>query len=191
MAILRHALFGSSVAWIFGLVPLPTSTMLGRVDAYNLSDAGLHEPRSPPTCSGVSSLWPIDGILQFQPSMPLGLANGVVAPAAIGFPSWLHALVFGVGIWNSHPVAFAVGTAWVQVGIGRLLLGRERRSRPTGVRDFGRLASMIWLMGNSAGRIFSPTSSVLSGGTGRSSSTSRPARGSWSVTRGSPSTSRA
>jgi len=55
--------------------------------------------------------------------MPLGMANGVVAPAAAGTPSWLHALMFdGIGIWNNHPIALAVGTAWIQVGIGLLLI---------------------------------------------------------------------
>ena len=96
--------------------------------------------------------------------MPLGLANDIVAPASVGSPTWLHAIVFdGIGIWNSHPVALAVGTAWIQVGIGLLLLvsngGAGRLAAAVAVG----WASMIWLVGNAAGGLFSPTSSILFG----------------------------
>ena len=169
VAIFRHALFATSVAWILGLglVVLLVSTAMRRVYSYNLSEGGLAEPRSRTYLRwSFGALWILDGILQFQPSMPLGLANDVVAPASVGSPSWLHAIVFdGIGIWNSHPVALAVGTAWIQVGIGLLLLVSNGGA--------GRLAvavavavgwtSMIWLVGNAAGGLFSPTSSILFG----------------------------
>ncbi len=167
VAIFRHSLFVSSVAWILGLglAVLLTSTVLRKVYAFNLSDAGLREPRSRTYLRwGFGALWLFDGVLQFQPSMPLGLANDVVAPAAIGSPSWLHALVFsGVGVWNSHPVAFAVGAAWIQVGIGLLLLVSNGAVGRLGAAASVGWASMIWLIGNGAGGIFSPTSSILFG----------------------------
>jgi hypothetical protein len=167
VAIFLHALFVSSVAWILGLglVVLLTSTVLRKAYAFNLSDAGLHEPRSHTYLRwGFGALWLFDGILQFQPSMLLGLANDVVAPAAIGSPSWRHALVFsGVGVWNSHPVAFAVGTAWVEVGIGLLLLVSNGAVGRLGAATSVGWASMIWLMGSRAGGIFSPTSLILFG----------------------------
>ena len=60
-------------------------------------------------------------------------------------------------------MALAVGTAWIQVGIGLLLLVSNR--------DAGRLAaavavgwdSMIWLVGGAAGGLLTPTSSILFG----------------------------
>ncbi len=167
VAIFRHALFVTSVFWILGigLAILIIATVLGRTYKFNLSDAGLDEPRRRTYLRwGFGALWLFDGILQFQPSMPLGLANDVVAPASIGSPSWLHALMFtGIGVWNNHPVALAVGTAWIQVGIGLLLLvsngmvGRVAAGVSVG------WASMIWLIGNGAGGIFSPTGSILFG----------------------------
>jgi len=97
------------------------------------------------------------------------MANGVVAPAAAGTPSWLHALMFdGIGIWNNHPIALAVGTAWIQVGIGLLLIVSNAtigRDRGRGVRGLGRL---IWLVGNGAGGIFQSTNSILFGWPGAS-----------------------
>jgi hypothetical protein len=167
VAIFRHALFVTSVFWILGLglAVLIVATVRGRTYQFNLSDAGLNEPRSRTYLRwGYGALWLFAGVLQFQPSMPLGLANDVVAPASIGAPAWLHALMFtGIGVWNNHPVALAVGTAWIEVGIGILLLvsngmvGRVAAGVSVG------WASMIWLIGNGAGGIFSSTSSILFG----------------------------
>jgi len=115
------------------------------------------------------AIWLIDGILQFQASMPLGMANGIVAPAAAGTPSWLHALMFdGIGIWNNHPIALAVGTAWLQVGIGLLLIvSNATIGRIAAAVSVG-WAGLIWLVGNGAGGIFQSTNSILFGWPGAS-----------------------
>ena len=117
------------------------ASVLRRVNTFNLSPGGLGEPRSRTYLRmAFGAIWLIDGILQFQASMPLAMANGIVAPAAAGTPSWLHALMFdGIGIWNNHPIALAVGTAWIQVGIGSLALGLERQDRSARGRGVGRL----------------------------------------------------
>lgn len=172
VSIFRHALFFSSVLWILGigLAVLLVATLLKRVFMFNLSEHGLNEARSRTYLRwGFGALWLFDGLLQFQASMPLGLANGVVAPATAGTPSWLHALMFtGIGVWNNHPIALAVGTAWVQVGIGTLLLvSNGAVGRATAVLSVG-WATMIWVVGNGAGGIFSTTSSILFGWPGAS-----------------------
>jgi len=54
--------------------------------------------------------------------MPLGLANNVVAPLRANTPSWLNALMsHGIFLWNSHRSTWR-GVAWLQVGIGLILL---------------------------------------------------------------------
>ncbi len=167
VSIFRHALFLSSVLWILGigLVLLVTALVTKRVYVFNLSENGLGEPRSRTFLRwGFGALWLCAGILQFQPSMPLGLANDVVAPMSQGTPSWLHALMFsGIGVWNLHPVALAVATAWLQVGLGVLLIvSNGGIGRIAGVVSAG-WAALIWLIGNGAGGIFASNSSILFG----------------------------
>jgi cytochrome oxidase Cu insertion factor (SCO1/SenC/PrrC family) len=163
----RHALFVTSALWIvgLGLAILVTSLFLGRAYNFNLSADGLNEPRSRTYLRwAFGALWLIDGFLQFQPSMPLGLANGVVAPAAVGTPTWLHTLMFtAIGVWNNHPVALATATAWIEIGIGVILLVSNGRVGRFGAAVSVGWAGMVWLIGNGAGGIFSPTSSILFG----------------------------
>ena len=163
----RRALFVNSALWIvgLGLAFLVTSLLLGRVYNFNLSPDGLNEPRSRTYLRwSFGALWLFDGLLQFQPSMPLGLANGVVAPAAVGAPTWLHTLMFtAIGVWNNHPIALAVATAWIEVGIGVVLLVSNGRVGRIGAAVSVGWAGMVWLIGNGAGGIFSPTSSILFG----------------------------
>jgi cytochrome oxidase Cu insertion factor (SCO1/SenC/PrrC family) len=166
-SIFRHNAFETSVSWIIGiaLLLLVVASLFRRVNTFNLSSSGLLEPRSRTYLRiAFGVLWLIDGVLQFQASMPLGLANNVVAPVASGTPSWLHAIMFdGIGIWNNHPIALAVGTAWIQVGIGVLLIisnatvGRVAAGVSVG------WAAMIWLIGNGAGGIFQSSNSILFG----------------------------
>jgi cytochrome oxidase Cu insertion factor (SCO1/SenC/PrrC family) len=108
--------------------------------------------------------WLIDGVLQHQGAMPLGLANQVVAPAADGAPSWLHTIVFeGVGLWNRYPIALAAATMWIQIGIGLLLLS-TRGVWSRYAAGFSVLwAMVIWVAGNAMGGIFSTSSSILFG----------------------------
>jgi len=163
----RHAVYVNAAYWILaiGLVGLLLAAVLRRLPQFNLSSGGLSEPRNRTYLRlGFGLIWLIDGILQFQPAMPLGLGSNVVAPMAQGTPSWLHALISaGVGVWNNHPIALAVGTAWIQVGIGILLLvSNNLFSRLAGGVAAG-WAALIWLIGNGAGGIFQSTSSVLFG----------------------------
>jgi cytochrome oxidase Cu insertion factor (SCO1/SenC/PrrC family) len=172
VSLFHHNVFQTSVSWIIAiaLVTLVVASILRRVNTFNLSAAGLGEPRSRTYLRmAFGAIWLIDGILQFQASMPLAMANGVVAPAAAGTPSWLHALMFdGIGIWNNHPIALAVGTAWIQVGIGLLLLvSNASIGRIAAAVSVG-WATLIWLVGNGAGGIFQTTNSILFGWPGAS-----------------------
>jgi len=93
VSLFRHSGFETSVSWIIAiaLVMLVVASVLRRVNTFNLSAGGLGEARSRTYLRmAFGAVWLIDGILQFQASMPLGMANGVVAPAAAGTPSWLH-----------------------------------------------------------------------------------------------------
>jgi len=162
-----HSVFVSSMLWIiaiaFGVMVYAVATR--RVLTFNLSSAGLAEARSRSYLRlAFGAIWLFDGILQFQVSMPLGLANSVVAPASAGTPGWLHHLMLdGIAIWNSHPLALADGTAWIQVGIGVLLLvSNGRAGRAAAAVSVG-WASMIWLVGNGAGGIFQSSSNILFG----------------------------
>jgi len=110
------------------------------------------------------TLWIVDGILQLQAGMPLGLANQVFAPAADGNPSFVKSIVAtAVRLWNEHPLAFAPATVWVQVGIGLLLWS----SRGSASRVGGALSvvwgTMVWAGGNGFGGMLGAHSSFLFG----------------------------
>ena len=163
----RHQLYVVAVELFvaLGLLVLLGALVSGRLRQFNLSAAGLSEPRSRTYLRWLFGLiWLVDGILQFQPGMPLGLANNVVAPAMAGTPGWLHSLMqHAINVWNQHPLHLAVGTAWIQVGIGLVfLLSNGLVSRAAALVSVG-WAAMIWFVGNGAGGIFTPGNSVLFG----------------------------
>ena len=166
-ALFAHSAYVTSAYWIIAVafVVLIAAVALRRNITFNLSPAGLAEPRARTylrVAFGV--IWLIDGILQFQPSMPLGLANLVVAPARTGTPGWLHALMsHGIAIWNNHPLALADGAAWIQVGIAVLLLVSNGLTGRLAAAVSVGWAGLIWLVGNGAGGIFAPGANILFG----------------------------
>lgn len=167
VSMFRHDLLGVAIYWIVGLgvVLLLVAVMTQRVGAFNLSREGLNEPRSRTYLRiAFGCLWLIDGVLQFQPGMPLGLANEVVKPTVAGAPSWLQPLqIHAINLWNAHPIALATGTAWLEIGIGlALLVANGSFSRVVGVVAVG-WAGLIWLVGAGAGGAFAPASSILFG----------------------------
>ena len=76
---------------------------------------------------GFGVLWLVDGLLQVQPSMPIGLPTQVVQPTVATAPSALsHFVTLGIDAWLRHPTVGAVATIWIQIGLGAwLLLARE------------------------------------------------------------------
>src|SRR5579862_7982595 len=68
---------------------------------------------------GFGGLWILDGVLQAQPKMALGLASQVIAPIAASSPQWVQHLVNWAGTtWSYHPVQAAASAVWIQIGIG-------------------------------------------------------------------------
>jgi cytochrome oxidase Cu insertion factor (SCO1/SenC/PrrC family) len=167
VSLFRHALF---VTGLFRLTVIAMVLMFGlvlsrRILQFNLSPEGTNEPRARTYLRwGFGLIWLIDGILQFQISMPLGLANNVVSPLTANTPSWLHSLMaHGIYIWNSHPINLAVGTAWLQVGIGLVLLVSNGITGRIAGLVSAFWASFVWLIGNGAGGIFVRGASFLFG----------------------------
>ena len=117
---------------------------------------------------GFGGLWILDGLLQLQSSMPLGLPSGVIQPAASTSPQWVqHIVNSGVTIWSNHPVQAAAATVWIQLGLGIWLLvaPRGRWSRLGGLASAG-WALLVWVFGEAFGGIFAPGLTWLFGAPG-------------------------
>jgi cytochrome oxidase Cu insertion factor (SCO1/SenC/PrrC family) len=115
-----------------------------------------------------ATLWIVDGLLQTQASMPLGLTSGVITPSASSSPGWVRHLVnSGVTVWSDHPVSAAASAVWIQVGIGLFLLvaPRGRWSRTAGLASAG-WGLVVWIFGEAFGGIFGHGSSWLFGSPG-------------------------
>jgi cytochrome oxidase Cu insertion factor (SCO1/SenC/PrrC family) len=162
-----HSVFFVCGLWIIAIAfaVMVAAVASRRVLLFNLSPTGLAEPRNRSYLRmAFGAIWIFDGILQFQASMPLGLANGVVAPAMAGTPHWLHSLMLhGISIWNSHPIALADAAAWIQIGIGILLLVSNNVAGRVAAGVSVGWAGLIWLIGNGAGGIFQSTNNILFG----------------------------
>ncbi len=107
---------------------------------------------------GFGCLWVLDGLLQLQSSMPLGLPSNVIQPAANSSPDWVQHLVnSGVTIWSDHPVEAAAATVWIQLGLGIWLLvaPRGRWSRLGGAAGAA-WGVLVWVFGEAFGGIFAP-----------------------------------
>ncbi len=117
---------------------------------------------------GAGLLWILDGLLQAQSAMPLGLPGGVLTPSASSSPGWVQHLVnVGATIWSDHPVSAAASVVWIQVGIGIFLLVAPRGygSRAAGLAGAG-WGLVVWVFGEAFGGIFGHGSSILVGAPG-------------------------
>ena len=117
---------------------------------------------------GFGVLWILDGLLQAQPAMPLGLATNVTEPSADGAPGWVRGLVdFAARGWTYHPVNAAAAAVWIQIGIGIWLVTAARGpwSRLGGLASVG-WGLVVWIFGEAFGGIFAPGLSWLFGAPG-------------------------
>ncbi len=117
---------------------------------------------------GFGCIWVLDGLLQIQSSMPLGLPSNVMQPAANGSPDWVQHLVNnGITIWSNHPVEAAAATVWIQLGLGIWLLvaPRGRWSRLGGASSAA-WGILVWIFGEAFGSIFAPGLTWLFGAPG-------------------------
>jgi cytochrome oxidase Cu insertion factor (SCO1/SenC/PrrC family) len=103
-------------------------------------------------------IWILDGILQGQASMPLGMTTQVIEPSAATSPHWVQHLVnLGGTIWSNHPITAPASAVWIQVGLGIWLLvaPRGRWSRIGGLSSAA-WGLVVWAFGESFGGIFAP-----------------------------------
>jgi len=117
---------------------------------------------------GFGLFWMLDGLLQLQSAMPLGLPTGVLEPSAASSPSWVqHVVNVGVTVWTHHPVQTAAAAVWLQLGIGAALLlaPRGRWSRVAGLVAMG-WGLVVWVFGEAFGGIFGQGASWLFGSPG-------------------------
>ena len=117
---------------------------------------------------GFGVLWVLDGLLQLQAAMPLGLPTGVLQPAGDSSPGWVqHVVNVGATIWSKHPVQTAVSAVWIQLGVGALLLvaahGRWSRLAGLAAAAWG---LVVWVFGEAFGGIFGAGVSWLFGAPG-------------------------
>ncbi|HET9058844.1 MAG TPA: hypothetical protein VFN61_02900 [Acidimicrobiales bacterium] len=113
-------------------------------------------------------LWVLDGLLQAQPRMPLGMPSAVMQPAATTSPHWVQDVVnFGATIWSFHPVQAPASAMWIQFGTGTWLLVAPRG---TWSRLAGLVAAtwgaIVWVFGEAFGGLFSPGFSWMYGAPG-------------------------
>ena len=118
---------------------------------------------------GFAGLWILDALLQAQPSMPLGLPDGVLKAGAETSPLWVqHLAASGAGIWIRQPVVSAVAVLWIQLGIGIWML-LAKRGVPSRLAALAGIAwaLVIWVSSGFGG-IFAPGASLLLGAPGAS-----------------------
>ena len=174
-ALLRQLL----IVLLVGLVCAIAFNVVRTIQYRRLANEGRTFPKQPQSALlepparrilriGFGLLWILDGLLQAQSAMPLGLPSGVIQPGAAGSPGWvLHLVNNGVTIWNNHPVEAAAATVWIQVGLGLWLLvaPRGRWSRLGGVATAG-WGLLVWVFGEAFGGLFAPGASWLFGAPG-------------------------
>src|SRR5260370_4314444 len=113
--------------------------------AAGTGSAGLREPAAGRMLRiGCGVLWVLEGLLQIQPAMPVGLPSQVMVPAAASSPGWVqHVVGWAANAWTFHPVTAAAAAVWIQIGIGVWLLVAARGAWSR----LGRLASVGWGLG--------------------------------------------
>jgi cytochrome oxidase Cu insertion factor (SCO1/SenC/PrrC family) len=160
----------ASLAWnVLRNVQYRRAVAQGRVDGAPAPSAIASEPRGRLVLRlAFGVLWTIDGLLQLQASMPLGLPSGVFSPASAGAPGWVQGVVsVSVTNWTNHPITMAVAAVWIQLGLGALLLVAPRgtASRAAGLGSAG-WGLVVWVFGEAFGGIFTPGQSFLFGAPG-------------------------
>jgi cytochrome oxidase Cu insertion factor (SCO1/SenC/PrrC family) len=117
---------------------------------------------------GFGLLWVLDGILQAQPKMAVGLPSQVIEPLAAASPAWVQRLVnVGGTTWSYHPMQAGASAVWIQVGIGIWLMvaARGPLSRLAGLASVG-WGLVVWVFGEAFGSIFAPGLTWLFGAPG-------------------------
>jgi cytochrome oxidase Cu insertion factor (SCO1/SenC/PrrC family) len=117
---------------------------------------------------GFGLIWVLDGILQAQPKMAIGLPSQVIEPTAASSPPWVQHLVNWAGTtWSYHPMQAGAAAVWIQAGIGIWMLTAVRGpwSRLAGLVSVA-WGLVVWVFGESFGGIFAPGLTWLFGAPG-------------------------
>ena len=117
---------------------------------------------------GFGLIWLLDGILQAQPKMAVGLPSQVIEPTAASSPHWVQDVVNWAGTaWSYHPMQAGASAVWIQVGIGVWLLAAARGplSRLAGLVSVG-WGLLVWVFGEAFGGVFAPGLTWLFGAPG-------------------------
>ena len=117
---------------------------------------------------GFGLLWLLDGILQAQPKMAVGLPSQVIEPTAASSPPWVQHLVNWAGTtWSYHPIQAGASAVWIQIGIGLWLLAAPRglSARLAGLASLA-WGLVVWVFGESFGGIVAPGLTWLFGAPG-------------------------
>jgi cytochrome oxidase Cu insertion factor (SCO1/SenC/PrrC family) len=117
---------------------------------------------------GFGLLWVVDGVLQAQPKMAVGLPSQVIQPAAASSPHWVQDVVNWAGTaWSYHPMQAGAAAVWIQAGIGLWLLAAPRGwlSRLAGLASVA-WGLVVWGFGEAFGGVFAPGLTWLFGAPG-------------------------
>jgi cytochrome oxidase Cu insertion factor (SCO1/SenC/PrrC family) len=158
-----------SLAWVAVREWRPAGAAApGPAPADGLAPAAAEPPWRQVLRIGFGLLWLLDGILQAQPGMAVGLPSQVIEPTAASSPHWVQHLVNWAGTsWSYHPVQAGAAAVWIQAGIGLWLLfaARGPLSRLAGAASIG-WGLIVWVFGESFGGVLAPGLSFLTGAPG-------------------------
>ncbi|HTU75130.1 MAG TPA: SCO family protein [Trebonia sp.] len=154
---------------IFAVLSIAWVAVRGRSAGIARPASGYAEPAGRQVLRiGFGLLWLLDGLLQAQPDMAVGLPSQVIEPTAASSPPWVQHLVNWAGTtWSYHPIQAGAATVWIQAGIGIWLLAAPRGtlSRLGGLASVG-WGLVVWVFGESFGGIFAPGLTWLMGAPG-------------------------
>ncbi len=166
IALLIFALLG--FAWITVRAWLPAARAAGGAKGSTSAAAAAEPAWRRLLRIGFGLIWILDGILQAQPKMAIGLPSQVIQPTAASSPHWVQQVVNWAGTtWSYHPMQAGASAVWIQVGIGIWLLAASRGplSRLAGLVSVG-WGFVVWAFGESFGGIFAPGLTWLFGAPG-------------------------
>jgi cytochrome oxidase Cu insertion factor (SCO1/SenC/PrrC family) len=168
-ALLHQGLIALLIFLVVGLTWLSLRAWLPGRAASSATTAAVPEPAWRQLLRyGFGIIWLLDGILQAQPKMAVGLPSQVIEPTAASSPHWVQAVVNWAGTaWSYHPMQAGASAVWIQVGIGIWLLAAARGplSRLAGLVSVG-WGLVVWAFGESFGGIFAPGLTWLFGAPG-------------------------
>jgi len=167
IALLIFGLLG--LAWITIRAGLPAAAAAAAGTAPEATAAAVAEPAWRRLLRiGFGLIWVLDGILQAQPKMAVGLPSQVIEPTAASSPHWVQHVVNWAGTtWSYHPMQAGASAVWIQVGIGIWLIvaARGPLSQLAGLVSMG-WGLVVWVFGESFGGIFAPGLTWLFGAPG-------------------------